>query len=75
MPLEEANEVITEIHGLIWEDRLWQKFLVEQPQNENFSAYVDRNMGRSGSKANKAINKVKASEAATRAAQFFNGGE
>lgn len=53
---------------------MWQKFLVEQPQNENFSAYVDRNMGRSGSKVSKAINKVKASEAATRAAQFFNGG-
>ena len=59
----------------MWEERLWQKFLVEQPDT-TFDKYMNDNLGLNKKEAKKkrVISKAEAEEAARGAALFFGEG-
>lgn len=75
MDLIEANEIILASFKQQWEERLWAKFLVEQPEDTTFDKYVAKNLGtQASSDSKKIISKKEAEDAAQRAAQFFEKG-
>lgn len=76
MPVSEADRVIYECYIQMWEERLWQKFLVEQPENTTFDKYMADNLGLNKKEAKKkrVISKAESEEAARGAALFFGKG-
>lgn len=65
-----ANDLLRAGYEAQAEERMWQRFLVEQPEGISFEDYKKRFKPKKA----KSINKIAALEAAKGAEEFFNKG-